>query len=122
MPFRVYDKKKKKFIQDNIFLTPDGELVESKKSLFGNKMTFVDQNRFVYQRDIGLSDKDGVDIYIGDYLEAVVENDEVVRGLVSFAEEMSSYVIFCFENDKWYMLGNDICDRIKVVGNVFDTK
>jgi hypothetical protein len=122
MPFRVYDKKKKKFVQDNIFLTPDGELVESKKSLFGNKMTFVDQNRFVYQRDIGLSDKDGVDIYIGDYLEAVVENDEVVRGLVSFAEEMSSYVIFCFENDKWYMLGNDICDRIKVVGNVFDTK
>jgi hypothetical protein len=85
-------------------------------------MTFVDQNRFVYQRDIGLSDKDRVDIYIGDYLEAVVENDEVVRGLVSFAEEMSSYVIFCFENDKWYMLGNDICDRIKVVGNVFDSK
>jgi hypothetical protein len=118
--FRVYDKKKKKFVTDNVFLTPDGELVESKKSLFGSKMTFVNGNRFVYQRYIGLEDQNGNPIYIGDYLEAAVTNEEVVVGIVTFAEEISSYIIMCFENEKWYTLGTDICDRIQVVGNVFD--
>ena len=118
--YRVYDKKRKRFVQDNIYLTPDGELVESKKSLFGNKMTFMDGNRFVYQRYIGLLDRDNNPIYIGDYLEARVAEDEIVIGIVSFAEELSSYVIFCDSNEKWYTLGTEICDRIRIVGNVFD--
>ena len=50
MSYRVYDKKKKRFVADNIYLTPDGELVEPKRSLFGNKMTFVDKDRYLYQR------------------------------------------------------------------------
>lgn len=120
MSYRVFDKKRKKFVTDNVYLTPDGELVESKKSLFGNKMTFIDQNRFVYQRYIGLSDLDNNPIYIGDILEARVADDEIVTGIVSFAEELSSYVIFCDCNEKWYTLGTEICDRIRVVGNVFD--
>lgn len=122
MSYRVFDKKKRRFITDNIFLTPDGELVESKKSIWGNKMTFVDQNRYVYQRYIGLNDRDDTPIYIGDVLEAVVADDEVVTGIVSFAEELSSYVIFCYDVDNWYTLGTEICDRIKVIGNVFDDK
>ena len=77
MGYRVYDKKKKKFITDNIFLTPEGELVESKKSLFGDKLTFVDENRYVYQKAIGLVDRNGKDIYIGDHLEANVEKQSV---------------------------------------------
>ena len=120
MAYRVYDKKKRRFVTDNVYLTPDGELVESKKSLFGNKMTFIDQNRFVYQRYIGLSDLDNNPIYIGDILEARVADDEIVTGIVSFAEELSSYVIFCDCNEKWYTLSTEICDRIRVIGNVFD--
>lgn len=120
MGYRVYDKKKKRFVTDNIYLTPEGELVESKKSLWGNKMTFVDQNRFVYQRYIGLVDRENHPIFIGDYLEAVVADDEVIIGIVTFAEELSSYIIWCFENEKWLTLGTDVCDRIKIVGNVFD--
>lgn len=120
MSYRVYDKKKKKFITDNIFLTPDGELVESKKSLWGNKMTFVDQNRFVYQRYIGLEDKNSKLIYIGDYLEAQVAEDRIVKGVVAFAEELSSYIILCFDSDEFFTLGTDIVQYISVVGNVFD--
>lgn len=120
MSYRVYDKKKKRFVTDNIFLTPDGELVESKKSIWGNKMTFVDGNRFVYQRYIGLSDQENKPVYIGDVLEARVADDEIVTGIVSFAQELSSYVIFCDCNEKWYTLGTEICDRIRVVGNIFD--
>ena len=120
MSYRVYDKKKKKFITDNIFLTPDGELVESKKSLFGNKMTFVDQNRYVYQCYIGLDDKNGKPIYIGDTLEAQVADDRIVKGMVTFAEELSSYIILCFDVDEYFTLGTEVCDLIEIVGNVFD--
>jgi hypothetical protein len=118
--FRVYDRKKKRFTKDNIYLTQDGELIESKKSLFGNKMTFVDQNRYVYQKYIELNDKNEVPIYIGDYLEAKVAEDKIVRGMVTFAEELSAYIILCFDTDEYFTLGTDVCELIEVVGNVFE--
>lgn len=122
MSYRVYDKKRKKFIEDNIFLTPDGELVESKKSLFGDKITFVSQNRFVYQKYIELDDVNGKQIYVGDYLEAKVAEDKVVVGMVTFAPELSAYIILCFETEEYFTLGTEVCHYVKVVGNVFDEK
>lgn len=118
--YRVFDKKKKKFIIDNIFLTPDGELVESKKSLFGNKMTFVDQNRYVYQKYIELDDKNNIPIFIGDYLKAQVSEDRSVTGMVTFAHELSSYIILCFDSEEYFTLGTEVCQFIEVIGNVFD--
>ena len=120
MSYRVFDKKKKRFVTDNIFLTPDGELVESKKSVFGNKMTFVDQNRYVYQKYVELNDKDNVPIYMGDYVKAQVSEDREVTGLVTYAQELSSYVILCFDTDEYFTLGTEVCEFIEVVGNVFD--
>lgn len=120
MSYRVYDKKKKKFVTDNIFLTPSGELVESKKSLFGNQMTFVDSNRYVFQRAIELRDKNDIEIYIGDYLEAQVAEDRIVKGVVTFAQELSSYIILCFDTGEYFTLGESVCDLVTVVGNVFD--
>lgn len=120
MGYRVWDKKKKRWVKDNILLTPDGELIESKKSLFGNKLTFVSENRYVYQKAIGLTDKNGKEIYIGDHLEANVAEDRMVRGLVIFAEELSAYVIICFDSDEFFTLGTEICGYIEVIGNVFE--
>ena len=122
MSYRVYDKKKKKFVTNNIFLTPDGELAESKKSLFGNKLSFVDQNRYVYQKCIELNDKNNVPIFIGDNVEAQVSEDKTITGLVTFAEELSAYIILSFETDEYYTLGTEVCQFISVVGNVFDEK
>lgn len=120
MSYRVYDKKKKKFVTDNIFLTPDGDLVEPKRSLFGNKMTFIDQNRYVYQKYIQLNDKNDISIYMGDYVKAQVSEDREITGLVTFAPELSSYVILCFDSDEYFTLGTEVCEFIEVVGNVFD--
>lgn len=120
MSYRVYDKKKRKFVTDNIFLTPDGELVESKKSLFGNKITFVDQNRYVYQRSIDLEDKNGTEIFVGDYLKARVAEDREITGLVTYSEQLSSYVILSFTTDEYYTLGESVREFIEVDGNVFD--
>lgn len=120
MSYRVYDKKKRKFITDNIFLTPDGELVESKKSLFGNKITFVDQNRFVYQKHIELNDKNDTPIYVGDYLKAQIAQDKEISGLVTYSEQLSSYVILSFTTDEYYTLGESVRELIEIDGNVFD--
>lgn len=120
MSFRVYDKKKKRFTTDNVYLTPDGELVESKKSLFGNKMTFVDGNRFVFQKYIELDDKNNTSIYMGDYVEAQVAEDRTITGLVTFSTELSSYVILCFDTGEYFTLGDSVKEFIQVVGNVFD--
>lgn len=122
MSFRVYDKKKKRFTTDNILLTQDGELVESKKSLFGNKLTFVDQNRYVYQKYIELNDKNDTPIYMGDYVKAQVAEDKEIVGLATFSTELSSYVILCFETDEYFTLGESVRHLIEVVGNVFDEK
>lgn len=120
MSYRVYDKKKKKFIKDNMLLTPDGELLQSTKTLFGNRLSFVSQERYVYQKSIELDDKDGTPIYIGDYLEAQVAEDKIIQGLVTYANELSSYIIICFDTDEFFTLGTQVCQHIKVVGNVFD--
>ena len=120
MSYRVYDKKKKKFVTENVYLTPDGELVESKKSLFGNKLTFVDQNRYVYQKYIELNDKNGAMIYMGDYVEANVAEGRTITGLVTFSTELSSYVILCFETDEYFTMGESVREYIQIVGNVFD--
>lgn len=122
MAYRVYDKKKKKFVTDNVYLTPDGELVESKKSLFGSKMTFVDGNRYVYQKYIELNDKNDAPIYIGDYVNAQVEEDKMVTGMVTFSEELSAHIILCFDSGEYFTLGTGVCKFIEVVGNVFDEK
>ena len=122
MGFRVYDKKKKKWVND-IYLTQDGELIKNDKSILGwGKPTFVSQNRYVYQQSTEIFDRDNVEVFIGDYLEATVENDEVIKGLVTFSEELQTNIILCFENDKYYILSNEVSDRIKVISNVFEDK
>lgn len=118
--YRVFDSKKKRWVNDNIYLTPEGELLQSTKSLFGNKLTFVSQDRYVYQKSIDLHDKNDKLVYVGDYIKAQVADDKVVTGIVTYANELSSYVIVCFDVDEYYTLGTEICEFIEVVGNVFD--
>lgn len=120
MEYRVFDKKKKRWV-DKVFMTPDGDLLKSDKYVLGwTKPTFMSENRYVYQKSIGLSDKNDKMVYVGDYLDAEVANDRVVRGMVTYAEELSAYIILCFDSDEYFTLGTEICKHIKIVGNVFD--
>ena len=122
MSYRVYDKKKKRWVDDKIFLTPNGDLLKSDKSVFGwTKPTFVSENRYVYQKEIeGLYDKNGAQVYVGDYVNAKVAEDRTITGLVTFANELSSYIIICFESEEYFTLGTEVCEYIEVIGNVFD--
>lgn len=121
MEFRVWDKQKKKWV-DDAYLTQNGDLVINGKVILGlTKPTFItDDNRFVIQKSTHVFDMNNKEVFVGDYLEALVENDELIKGLTTFSDEVFDYVILCFENDKFYVLSPDVSDRIKVVGNVFE--
>lgn len=131
MSYRVYDTEKKVWIKDNVYLNSDGELFLIKKSVFGAvKIPLaLSPDRYIYHEDIGLTDKNGNDVFEGDYIKAVVgkvdENDEnsedkVEIGLVTYAHELSAYVILCVDSDVFYTLGSSVCEFIEVIGNVFD--
>ena len=118
--YRVYDTKKECWVNKGIYLSPNDELYLIKRTFFGNKLIFLDNNRYVLQQAIELQDKYGIEIYIGDYLEAQVGNNKIVRGMVTFAPELSSYIILCFDTNEYFVLGQSIMTYIKVIGNVFD--
>ena len=120
MTYRVFDKKKKKWVKDDFFLTPDGDLLQSEKSLFGNKMTFVSKGRYIYQASIGLLDKNNRLIYVGDIIKAKVDEDKEAIGVVTYASELSGYVIVCDDTDEYFRLGESVSKLIEVVGNVFE--
>ena len=121
MEFRVWDKREKKWLHDNIYLNPEGELLKMCKSALGlSKPTFVAQDRYIYQKSIDLYDRNNKEIYVGDYLEAEVSDNKIVKGMVTFAPELSSYIILCDESSEYFTLGESICKYIRIVGNVFE--
>ena len=120
--YRVYDTEQKRWVEDSIYLTPNGELFLIKRSAFGwTKLPLVlSQDRYVYHRDINLQDKNDEDIYEGDYIKAQVDKDKTVVGLVAYAHELSAYIILCVDSDEFYTLGSEVCEYIEKIGNVFD--
>ncbi len=122
MAYRVYDNEQKRWVRDNIYLNPDGDLFKIKKSIFGMVKVplALSQDRYVYHKAIDLWDKNQKRVHEGDYIMAQVSEDKSVVGLVAFAVELSSYVILCVESDEFFTLGSETTDYIEIIGNVFD--
>lgn len=122
MEYRVYDIKEDRWVKDNVYLAPNGDLFKIKQSLFGMvKIPMaLDSDRYVYYKSIGLYDKENTLIYEGDYVAANVANNKTVVGIVGFAHELSAYVIFCVNYNEYYTLGSEVAEFVKVIGNVFD--
>lgn len=120
--YRVYDKHKKCFIKDGVYLAPNTEndLYILKKTIFGHKLESVSSDRYEWNRDIGIYDSNGILIYEGDYLEAKVSDDRMIQGVVAFAHELSAYVILCFDCDEFFTLGSEVSEYIRIIGNVFE--
>lgn len=111
----------KEWVKDNVYLNPDGDLYLIEPSKFGKmkKPVLLLEDKYICHRDIELCDKNGSNVFIGDYVRAQVK-DGYVTGLVCFAHEMSAYIILCADIDKYFILGSEVCDRIEIIGNVFD--
>lgn len=121
MEYRVYDTKKKKWVDNKTYLTPNGELYVINQSVLGwTKLSELSQDRYVYHKSIDLQDKYGKEVFEGDIIKAQVDEEKEETGLVVYAQELSSYVILCFGNDNFYTLGSEVCEYIEIVGNVFE--
>lgn len=122
MAFRVYDIDEKKWLKENVYLSPNDELFLIKQGLFGTiKVPLaLDANRYIFHKDINLYDKKNKLVYEGDYIRAHVDEDKDVVGLVAFAVEISMYIILCVDSDEFYSLGSNVSSNIEVIGNVFD--
>lgn len=118
--FRVYDNERKKWVKDNIYMNADENLFKIKQSLFGITKVPLDEDRYIYHKDIGLYDKNSRLVFEGDYIKAKVADDKEVIGIVAYAYELSSYVILCVDSDEFYTLGSNVSSEIEVVGSVFD--
>lgn len=121
MSYRIYDTERKEWIKDGVYSAPNGDLYKPSKSLFGKpKMILMDKERFVYHKFVDLYDKNNIPVFAGDYLEATVAEDRVVRGVVTYAIELSAYIILCFDENEYFTLGSEVCQFLEVIGNVFD--
>lgn len=122
MGYRIYDIERNQWIKDNVYLNPDGDLFLIKKSIFGRtkKTVLLDSDRYVWHQDIELYDKENNLVYIGDYIRAQVKEDRSVIGLVSYAHDLSAYVILCDDTNEFFTLGSNVCELIEIIGNVFD--
>lgn len=120
--YRVYDLEKREWTQD-IYMSPfpSNQLYKLKKSLFGRKLISVDSSNYIIHKFVDLFDKDSNMVYEGDIIEAQISDDKTVTGIVTYATEWSAYIVLCFNPDEFYVLGDEICQYISVIGNVFDT-
>lgn len=120
--FRVYNNEEKKWVKDDVYLTPYDELVKIKQSVFGlvKVQLSLSPDKYTFHRDIGLYDKDGDSVYEGDYLRATISEDKTVVGLVCYAHELSSYIILVDSTNEFFTLGSEVSSEIQIIGNVFD--
>lgn len=122
MSYRVYDTNEKKWLKANIYLSSNDELFIIKQGLFGAVKVplALDANRYIFHKDINLYDKKNNLVYEGDFIKARVDEEKEEIGLVTYAHELSAYIILCVDSDTWYTLGSSVCEQIEVIGNVFD--
>lgn len=121
--FRVYDLKMKRWVTDDIYLSPNpySNLYVLKRSIFGtSKLVYADKERYIVHKEIELCDVNGLYLHEGDYIEATVANDRIVNGMVVYAEEFAAYILLCTDSEEYFILGNEVSENIKIIGNVFD--
>lgn len=121
---RVYDTKEKRWVKEGIYLDlNNGDLYMIKKSKFGKeKLELVSPERYIWHDDIGLTDKNKVLIHEGDIVEAHVAEDRYIIGMITYASELSAYIILSFNPNEYYILGDKISGEIKQIGNVIENK
>lgn len=113
---RVFDNKRKEWISEDIFLAPSGDIFIYKKGLFRDKLKWVSKNRYIWQKDIGVIDKNGKHVFEGDIIK-IAEIDVV--GVVAYAEEHAAYYIFDAKNNAYYPFDvQGVNERIEIIGNV----
>ena len=118
--YRVYDNKKKCWVREGVYLSPNNDLSTSKKALFGTeKLSLVSDIQYTWHRDIGLYDKNNKLVFEGDICRC---KDGVFTGVVVYVREHAAYYLLDDENMKYYPLGIEYMDMVEVIGNICENQ
>lgn len=121
---RVYNKKDKTWLKDEIYISTMGDMFSSKKSFWNKfglfKLQLISEHKNIVQNAVGVRDKNGRIVFEGDICKCDVDDDKSILCVVGFAPERASYLFFDYEHSVFYPISNECSDRIEVVGNTFD--
>ena len=124
--YRVYDNKKKQFV-DNIFLSQDDRPFKLvRRMLLPDKLVEMydmdaDGNeKFTIQYDTGMVDKYYHLIYEGDICKVHNTGDDNVIGVVAWSNDIGSYCAFDYNNSSYYVLTENTRDNFEIIDNVCD--
>lgn len=132
--FRAWDKKSKKMRQvteivfnTGFYLEPDDNTVKliwvKGQDIIENKeIQLKRENDFILMQYTGLKDKDGKEIYEGDYIEYETEGEIYGKGIVKYSEKYAQYVLVGTgtAKDEFEPLGDYNMEVYEVRGNIYD--
>lgn len=120
--FRVYDKKKKKFLYDDVFLGSDDVIFKYNCGFLKSYLRVLSANRYVFQNCIEISDVNDRLIFEGDEVKYKLDS-KTVQGIVSYIPQIASYMVINHNDRICYPIkanGDKLNVEIEVVGNVFE--
>lgn len=116
--FRIFDHREKKWVRENIFLTPMNDLyVLNEKRFRKKRLQIVADTRYTCQKDIDLFDVNGRLIFEGDICKISPSN---AVGVIAYIPERASYYLLDEENLKYYPLTKERCRQMEIIGNIME--
>jgi len=122
--FRVYDKKKKQFIYNDMFLGYDDVIFRYKCGFFKSYLRVLSKDRYISQNFIEVLDINDCLIFEGDKVKYKL-NSKTIQGIVSYVPQIASYMVIDHKDKTCYPIkasDNKSNIEIEVVGNVFEDK
>ena len=117
--YRVYDNKKRCWVRDDFFISPNGDMYVFDKHIFqkfSHKLVLVPEQRFTVQHGIGMNDRNGKQIFEGDICKITARN---VIGVITYIPQHASYYLLDDKNLKYYPLYEKLIgEQVEVIGNV----
>ena len=123
--YRVFDKRKNRWVRDDIFLTQSGMLCKIKRGIFGrSKIVLLYDDEYIYHNAIELTDREGRAIFEGDIVKAYINGDDEkvlpIIAEIAYIYQLASYVLLDYATGYYYSLGEEQCNFVEVIGNVLD--